>query len=523
MNEKKIFERANKWKTEKAVYTIVFKRFNRLTFICGLLFLILAIINIPFLYNPETGEIAFILSGKPTFGFGAALSAYIFFGIIPAIVGLIFILFSILQARKIMFFMNNDGKCQFIKSRYPKLLPKHPIDIDMQGTLQQIKLGKRHQRFVIWMSIAIMFFLIYLILDYMNFLDPTFDIITTFYETEYSVKVMLLINVFYIIGTILPYTLFPRKECRIDTSIEFLKFDYTKIYVEKVSESEIDLPFVKPFILLSKNMRAGEEDLKMEPVIPDHYPDILKTQINTKNFKHLPLFTILTNLGLFLIMFIPLLLPNYFLGGFTIRIEFFIIIAAFYFFVRNIQSNWYSAQNIESTDENLLIFRKNKIYGDSVTYIQDVEKAERTYTPRKPHYLEYVLFFFPIVQIVWVVANMITFPVYFFTQNIYTWLYIPAIAGIFFFTATEYVLPRSMLTFTPKAQGENRKKSESHSIYFPGTQIFKAPPLRYVKKHGFKKNSTTGILLILIPVIFGIIWVILSLFGILPHISETVL
>ena len=522
MNDKRKFKRADKWKTEKTAYSIVFKRFNFITLICGLLFIFLAIINIPFLYNPETGEIAFTLSGKPTFGFGAALSSYVFFGLIPAIVGVIFVIFSIVQSRKVIFLMNKNGTCQYIKSRGPKLLPKSQVEIEMKGTLQQINLGKRHQRFVIWVSVAIMFFLIYLILDYMNFLDPTFDIITTFYETEYSVKLMLLINVFYIIGTIIPYTLFPRKSCRVDTSIEFIQFDYTKIYVEEVSKSEEDLPHVKPFILLSKNMRVGEEDLNKELVIPEHYPDILKTQINTKNFKHLPLFTILTNLGLFLIVFVPLLLPNYFLGGFTIRIEFFIIIAAFYFFVRNLQNNWYSSQNIEATNNNLLVFRKNKIYGDSVTYFQNVDKAERSYAPRKPHFFEYVLFFFPIIQMVWVVANIISFPVYFFTQNIYTLLYIPALVGILFFTATEYILPRSMMSITPKAQGEKRKNEESFSIYFPGTQIFKAPPIRYVKKHGFKKNSTTGILLIVIPIIVGIVWVILSLFGILPHISETI-
>ena len=524
--ETKKMVRLKKWQPKNTVYSIIFKRLNKITIFCGLLFIVLALINLPFAYNPELGEITFTISGKPQFGLGANVSFYVFMGLIPVIMGLIFILFSIFTGGRIALFILEDGKCVYLKFGIPKILKDFRVELDLKDTLQQISIGKRHQRFVMWCSVAAIMFLAFLLLDYMNFLNLTFDITTMFFEIKYSVKLMVLFNVIFIIGILLLFTLFPRRLFLLNTSETLLKFDYTELNVEivkQVLKAPLNLPYIEPFAILSKSVRKEGKIRKSEPVIPENYPDVLKAQIYASYFDHLPLFMILTNIGLFLVVFVPNLLPNFFLGSFTFRIEYFITIAAFYSFIRTLQNYWYTDQQIQSKNNSLLVKRSNKIFGDSVEYFANIDKIERNFTPRKPHFLEYALLFFPILEIVWLMTNMISFPIYFFTQNIYTWLYFTVIAGIFFFTVVEYICPRPKLSITPKTQSKKNGKSELFAIYFPESPVFKLPPFKEaIKRKNFFKNSLMGFLLILIPLAIGIIWVLLSILGLLPPISETI-
>ena len=512
--------RLDKWMKEKIVYSIIFRRFNKVSFITGLLLVFLAIINIPLLYNPEEGEIAFNLVGKPVFGPGSVLNMYAFVGLFPAILGLIIMVYSKLSGKIFLLFINDEGKCQFLKNTAPRAIRKDHIEFSLTKGLQKISLGKRHHRFIIWAPIAGILFLIYLLFDHLNMLDPSFDVMVDYFDTQYSTKFFIWINIFYLIGIMFPITLFPRKLCKIDTSEEFLKFDYTKLQVEKSSELAEDLPYIKPFLILSKGQWIDELG---KSIIPENYPDILKTQINKKDFKHLPLILLLTNIGLFLLVALPQLVPNFFLGSFTLRIEYFIMIAAFYFTVRTLHYYWYSNQSIEASNNNLIVNRNNRIFGNSVEYFANVEKIEQDFTPRKPHLLEYALFLLPFVEIVWWFSYVFTFPEYFFTENSYTILYFIVIIGIFLFTTTEYIFPRSILSITPKAQSETRNKKETYEIYFPSNEILKSFPLKEAKqKKQLLQNSLSGLMLILIPIIIGLVWVILSIYGILPHIADTV-
>ncbi len=519
MKKPRTFKKIRKFQSDNVVYSILFKRFKRLTLITGILLLVPAVFNYPLMYNPELGDITFAITGKPSFGPFGALTTYIYIGLFPAILGLVIIFFSILTSRKIIIFMNNDGTSQYRKLWAPYLFRYSYIDFSLKEDLQSISLGKRHHRFIIWAPVAGLIYLIFLLFDHVNMLDPSFDIWVDYFDTQYSTKFFIWINTLYFIGIMLLITLFPRKLCKIDTPEAFFKFTYTKIYIEKHSEAEV--PYAKPFLMLSKGYR---DDAFKESIIPDYYPEVLIAHINNKDFKHIPFLLLLTNIGLFLIVFLPQLIPNFFLGPFTLRIEFFMMIAAFYFTIRTLHYNWYSGQEIQVKDRDLLIKRKNRIFGDSVEYFAGIEKIELNSTPRKPHLLEYALYLLPLVQIVWWFTMIFTFPVYFFTQNIFTILYFVVIIGIFLFTAAEYILPRSMLLVTPKAQSEIRKKIETFSIYFPSEKILKKFPLKQAREQKkFLQNSLSGFLLILIPVIIGLIWVILSIFGILPHIIYTAL
>jgi len=522
---KKKDNKIKKYQNEDVAYIIVFNRFNKIAFLDGILFIVLAIMNLPFLYNPEVDQFVFSIAGKPTFTMGGNLTAYLFLGIIPALFGLIFILFSILTSRKILLILNKDGSCRYVKKGISNLLLDTQLDFMMKEKVQQIQLGKRHHRFVIWAPVAFMIFLIFLIEDYMNFLDPTFDITTTFFGMEYSVKTMFLINIFFIIGILLPITMLPRKLCRLDTSEEYVKFDYTKFKLERISDTEVDLPYIKPFEILSggRSILPSNEEQKKE--LPENFPEVLRTQANLKNFKHFPLLLLVLNTTLLVIAILPFIIPNFFLGGFTLKIEYFLIIAAYYFIVRTLHYFWYTNQEIslDNNNSDLIIKRTNRIFGDFIEYFEGIDKIEQDFAPRKPHYLEFALFFLPFMQLIWVIANIFTFPEYFFTKNPYTALYFIVIIAIFIITAAEYIFPRSMLSITPKAQGEQRKRTETYSIYFPSETVLKTPPLKdAIKEKKFLKNSLIGLLLILIPVIFRIIWIILSLQEIVPPIYDTI-
>ena len=97
---------------ENVAYKIEFNRLNEVAIISGVIFIFMAILNMPFLYNPELGTLTTELIGKPTMGIGAALRAYVWLGILPLIIGLIFILFALLQSRKIILLMYKNGKCR---------------------------------------------------------------------------------------------------------------------------------------------------------------------------------------------------------------------------------------------------------------------------------------------------------------------------------------------------------------------------------------------------------------------------
>ncbi|NVM27813.1 MAG: hypothetical protein HWN65_03135 [Candidatus Helarchaeota archaeon] len=511
-SKEKKFE--SKWPNKNISYKIEFKRLNKIAFISGLLFILLALINIPFLYDPELNQITFNISGKPTFGLGGNITFYVFVGIIPALIGLIIVLFSIFTARKKEFLLSDDGLCLYKKKEFV-----------FKDKLQQIRLGRRHQRFVIWVPVAIMIFLVFLLLDYMNFLAPSFDITTTFFGVEYSVKTMLLLNIFFIIGVLLLFTLFPRRLCRIDTSEYYIKFNYTNLNIQQISETPADLPYIRPFEALSTDKTLGEKHEKGAIGVPEHYPEVLKKQITANEFNHLPLVTLIFNIGLFLIIFLPQFIPNFFLGGFTFRIEYFLAIAAFYFTARTLQNSWYSNQNIQliKDQSNLFVKRSNRIFGDSVDFFANIDEIQRAYKPRTPNFFEYLLLFFPIMQLVWLLAQYITFADYFFTQNPYTVLYFLVIVGIFLFLATEYLFPKPILSVTPKAQSPTLTHIEKYNLYFPKKTTLTKLPFRPALKHKtFLKNSYPGLLLILVPVLFTLIWITLHSLGLMPHISETI-
>ncbi|MHA1150115.1 MAG: hypothetical protein ACTSR8_17920 [Promethearchaeota archaeon] len=515
----------NLLKDEKIIYRVTFKRFNRVTLLTGLFFFTFVILNIPFLYNPELGAITTDLIGKPTMGPGAAIRAYIWLGIIPLFLGLCFILFSYLSSRTIILDMYENGKGRYIKKGITNFLLDTQVDFNLKDNLQQISLGKRHQRFVIWVPIAILIFIIYMLIDYINFLDVTFDITFMFFDLELSLKIILLINIFLMISIMIPYTLFPRKLCRIDTAEEFIQFDYSTLEVKKLSESAKALHYINAFKLLNMEERKGGEYIPKESELPEKYPDILKDKINNRNFKHLPLFPIIMNFSFLSLIILPLFIPNYFLGGFTFKIEYFLSIAIFFLIVQTLQNLWFSEQKIfyEKNQNNLLVFRNNPLLGGSVNYFYNIDTIEHQFITRKPHFLEYTIFFFPIVQIIWIFFYMTIFIEYFFIENYYTILYIAVMIGIFYFTASEYVFPRSALNFTPANQRERNKKTEKFLLFFPAEELLKAPPFKEAlkTKNGIKPMFR-GMLIIILPVIFGLLWVILSFYSQVPGIYDTI-
>ena len=509
---------------EDIAYSINFNRLNKITILNGILFIILAIINIPLLYNPELDQITFNLSGKPTFFFGGSLSFYLTAGLLPLIIGIIFIVFSLITGRPIKILLYKDGKARYIKELGGNLLLDTQVDFKIKDSLQRISLGKRHQRFVIWATVALMIYMVFLLSDFMNFMDPGFDIKTTFFGIEYSMKIFILINIFYIIGILLPFTLFPRKLCLIETSEAIVKFDYVDYEVKQIGEKKVALKYLKPFQLKwEKNESQKEVRAKNRGEISKDIPDTVKEKIKTRNFSHFPLRSALIGMGLLLIFLIPQFLPEFYMGGFTFPIEYFIIVFAFFLLITAFQKGWFSSQQIYYEDQNLFIVRKN-LFGKSTEFYNQVEQITKKLAPRQPHFLEYVWFFFPIVQITWFFYNIFIFPRYFFTGNLYTILYFGIIIGFFLLMAAEYIFPKPKISIIPENQPTHRDKTQNFGIYFPENEMQKQLYIKTLfKDKGLIKNSVKGVLLLMIPVLIGIIWILLANLGIIPSLVETIL
>ncbi|MGQ4875262.1 MAG: hypothetical protein ACP6IY_14440 [Promethearchaeia archaeon] len=155
--------------------------------------------------------------------------------------------------------------------------------------------------------------------------------------------------------------------------------------------------------------------------------------------------------------------------------------------------------------------------------IADYKSINYEYHPLKPHFLEYFPFFLPIYEIIWFINNVAAFSEYFFTENIYTPIYVAVIVLIFFSLFGEYLFPRDTLSITPKSQKNTRKVKEIFYIYFPIDYTSKWPSFRKaLKDKNYLRNYIPSLLLILVPVIFGIIWIILSPAGIFLPIYDTI-
>lgn len=520
-NEKNI---GNQEPREDFSYKITFKRLNKLTILVGIVYIVLAIINIPWLYNDTYGQIMFGFSEKPTILLGANITAYVFLGITPIIIGIAFISFSIITSREISLTILENGECQYFKKGVPILQSNFLTKFDLLSNLHQIKLGNRHQRFVIWVPVAINLFIILILYDYINFLNLNYDIAIPLYELSYSLKLNLIFNIVYMIAILIPFTFFPRKLCRIDCTGEYIQFDYEYLILQKKYEYK-EVPFyLKPFDILTVGNDAPIPLPKEKLELKSDLPEVLKSQITSKEFCHIPIFQLALCLCVFVLILLSYLLPNYFLGGFTLRIEYFMLIGVFYLIVRTLQNNWYSKQEISSSDgsSNLLIKRTNRLFGESIIYFGNIEKISQEFAPRKPHFLEYGLFFFPLLEIIWTIVNISSNSLYFFTMDPYTVIYIIVIVCIFLLMVSEYIFPLPLITSYPKKQVE-RGKTNQYSIYFPENRSLKFPLIKETfQSDNFIEKYLAGILLILIPLIIGTLWVVLSSIGIIPSIYSTI-
>ncbi|MHA1292248.1 MAG: hypothetical protein ACTSQJ_06220 [Promethearchaeota archaeon] len=510
---------------EKLIYKITFKRFNKTSFSIGAFFIFLALFNIPLLFNPEIKKLNIGFIGKPLFFYITTYTLYIFVGIFPFIIGIIIITYAILTSRKIILEFSENGSCQYIKKGIFKSFLSSDIEFNIQNSIQKISIGERDQKLLPWIIFTLMIYIVYLLIDYFNFLYYTFDITYKFYELNLSLKTMLVINIFYIILISSIFILFQKKICRIDTSEEYLKIDYVNFNIEKIKETDIEIPFIEAFFEVKNNIIQIKSKNSEKEKLPDGFPEILKIQTGKECFKHLPLFSILINVSFLSIIILSQIISIFFLGLFTFKIEFFLIIAAFFLLIKTLQRCWYSYQEINFSENysNLSIKRFNPIFGMTIYYFSNIEKIEQDYIPSKPNYLEYIFFFFPLWEIFIVIVNLFSFPEMFFLNSLLSLFYFVIIVSIFIFIAAEYIFPKSTLCIIPKAQQHNRKKKEKFTVYFPESEKTFFPPFRKAfENKRFLKNSYEGIILILIPVIFGLVWYILIYLEIFPPIYEAI-
>ncbi len=501
---------------EGKIAHVSFKRLNKVPIISGIILISLAFINFPFVID-EQGNFYFEFLEPPGITFLAEMNIFVFIGIIPIIFGVIFIIFSIFTSRTITlnFLKKNSADSYEIvyhKSGIFKNLLATNETLQFPEEIQQVIIGRRHQRFLTWASFGLIFFLVYLLWDYINFLNFSFDMIFVSAGLFISTRWMLTINIFLLIVAAFLIVLFPRRLFQLETPEDFIKFDYTTFKLERLSDESKNISILEVFELGQEKDKKSSEKVETEVI------DDLKGTLGEVPNSHIPLFNLVIGIGYLLIVIIIQIIPNFFLLDFVADIYYFLTYNSVYFFVRLFHNSWFSEQTIKVNKDSIICSRKNLLAGNWISF-NNFEAMDHEYRSYKPHYLEYFVIFFPLVEIVWVIYNLFYFSGYFLT-NPYTWGYILTVIGIILFIFFEYNAPSSILSLTPKFQSRERE-IERYSLFFPAKVSEKLPRFKDAyKSKNFKEILKVNLILI-IPIIFGIIWVILSIFGVLPQLEDT--
>jgi len=502
---------------EDKMANISFKRLNIIPIISGLILIGLAFINIPFLIDEE-GNFYFELLEQPGITFIIEMNIYIFIGIIPIIFGLIFIIFSLMTSRTITlnFLEKNDTsslEIEYNKSPVFKNLLETNERLSLPTKIQQIIIGKRHQRFVAWASFALIFFLVYLLTDYINFLNLSFNMFFISGGIPISTRWMLTINILLLLIAAFLIVLFPRRFFQLDTPDDFIKFDYKSFQLERISEESKKIQILDVFELVQEE--KGKSIKKEDTINVNN----LKVPLEEVPNSHTPLFNLILSYAFIILTIIIQLIPDFFLLDFTADIKYFITFNSVYFFIRLHHSYWITEQSVEVKEDSLTCVRKNPIAGTWANY-NNFNSINKEYKPYKPHYLEYFVVFFLLVEVIWVIYNLLYFPSYFLT-NPYTFGYILTVIGIIVFIFFEFNTPSSTVSLTPEFQSRE-SKTEKFYLFFPVNFIEKIPRF----KDAYKSKNIYDILrinlILLIPIIFGVIWVILSALGLLPPLESTI-
>jgi hypothetical protein len=228
---------------------ISFKRLNIIPIISGLILISLAFVNSPYLLN-EQGEFVFGITDPPGITLLAEINIYIVLGIIPIIFGSIFITFSFLTSRTITLEIAKRNAANSLEIIYKK----SPVIKDFLGTeqnlissneIQQIIIGKRHQRFLSWAAFAFIFFLIYLLWDYINYMNISFDMWFISAGIPISTRWLLTINMILMFIAAVIIVLFPRKLFQLDTPEDLVKFDYKSFKIDGLSDESKGFPILQ--------------------------------------------------------------------------------------------------------------------------------------------------------------------------------------------------------------------------------------------------------------------------------------
>lgn len=513
-------EKSDKIIDEKSnsIASVSFKRLNIIPIISGLILIAMAFVNIPYIID-EKGVFSFGLLEPPAITFLAELNIYIFLGFIPIIFGSIFIIFAFVTSRTISLDFIKDSSAGGSEISYKKKGFFNKIFATNQNLIspneiQQIVAGKRHHRFLTWAAFAFLFVLIYLLTDYINYLNLSFDVYFISGGIPISTRWLLTINIIMLLVSAFLIVIYPRRLFQLDTPEDLVKFDYTELTVERFSDESKSISILE--IIESTRCVLAEKKIKDNNSLAI---DELKGQIKEIPKSHIPFFSLILSDVFMIIVIIIQIIPDFFLLDFTADIKFFLTFNSVYFFMRLHHSFLVKEQSIKMENNSIVCLRKNPISGYWLTYnnFQDIELDHRPY---QPHYLEFFVVFFPIMELIWVIYNMIYFAP-FFLINIYTIPYILVIFVIMACTILQYTVPYPTLSMVPKTQSREGKEERFH-LYFPITPKEKIPDFGSAfKSRYFKTNYFRALLIISVPVIFGVLWVVLSVLGIVPPLEST--
>lgn len=512
---------------------IIFNNVNWFYVISSILLLFLPVINFPltsrygydyqFRFFLDPTLLSNLDPTRNLLHYIAPLPIYIFIGVIPGVVGLIIILYVILNSfPKIIHFSASMFRLSELRFGIPV---KHDFDND---SLQMLNIGNKRMSTHSWLLFSALVYLAAVIWSY-GF-DSVLSNGSWFYFTieqwvwdntemifTINLGFHLFITVLVLIIAGLIIVVFPRKNVIIETSDFQIKFPYHSLHLKESNfntlneQSSIFDAFTIYLKTSNKNM-SNDNDINSN----------IKTQnsmIKTQSVTFIPHLKIsLLGISLFS-LFLIIFLPGFFFGDFLFPFGMVGFVTLLFLTLRTLFYECYSKQKLSTPNQDFLTIRYNPLSGKQLFYVFNLVNInyEQDYSKNR-HFL--LLFGTIMIWEIFVVfSNMIQFITYFLT-NPWTFLHL-SLSLLYLLTLIYVVFDRpTNASITPEKQRNLREKrsenlKDSYHISF-NSQISTAKEELRIWYINLKQNFTlrkikenlTPMVFFIIPLTVFIVWLI---------------
>ncbi|MBD3353292.1 MAG: hypothetical protein GF364_17560 [Candidatus Lokiarchaeota archaeon] len=457
---------------------------------------------------------------------------YIFLGILPGLLGLLLIAYTLLSSTPHVTYLNSEN------FRLYEMKVVVPIKNDFSNdSLQYVNVGSKRMGGKSWLGFFGLAFLASMVWYYGfdSVLSSGnwyyFSITQPIWDGEVAIGELnlgfhLFITVLLLLGSGLILVLFPRKNLIMETKDAKIQFAYSRITVKNLNSDTKGSSLIYIFNKLrsKKLLKRNAEEISSsnENTGSEEETSITSVLKKTKNNKYTPRFKLLLLLLSVIFIIAIQLIPGFFFGDFLIPFGVVGLMVFLNLLLKTIFYDWYSSQEILDYDNDFGTLRRNPVSGSRIKYIQNPIKSKPIRElPKSSTFIKFMSGFL-LWEICVVIFNMIEFWDYFVTDP---WTVFQLLLCILFvFTLVYYYFNNETKTaLIPKAQRNNiDEKPESAELFAISweeqqrTMIDEYQDWRKrlqigLSKKGWKKRYLSSIMLFGLPLILFIGWMILYL------------